>query len=108
MNIVTTDWRALSLPEQIRHLEVEGYVVLPDALTPEKVEQLRVETAHLPTERSSYHDRQGNATCQPQWHGLGLGELIANPLVIEFLEQVIGLLLVRVDQDDLVPNRRHA
>ena len=33
MKIVTTDWRALSLPEQVRHLEVEGYVVLPDALT---------------------------------------------------------------------------
>ena len=24
MKIVTTDWRALSLPEQVRHLEVEG------------------------------------------------------------------------------------
>ena len=90
MNIVTTDWRALSLPEQIRHLEVEGYVVLPDALTLETLEQLRAETAQLPTEHSSYHDRQGNATCQPQWHGRALGELIANPPAIEFLEPVIG------------------
>ena len=90
MNIVTTDWRTLSPPEQIRHLEVEGYVVLPDALTPEQLEQLREETAQLPTEHSSYHDRQGNATCQPQWHGRALGELIANPPVIDFLERVIG------------------
>ena len=90
MNIVTTDWRALSLPEQIRHLEVEGYVVLPDALTPEKVEELRLETVYLPTKRSIYDDRQGNATCQPQWHGTGLGKLIANPPVIQFLERVIG------------------
>ena len=90
MNIVKTDWRTLSLPEQIRHLEVEGYVVLPDALTPETLEQLRTETAQLPTEHSSYHNRQGNATCQPQWHGHALGELIANPPVIDFLERVIG------------------
>lgn len=38
MNIVTTDWRALSVPERVRHLEVEGYVVLPDALTPEMLD----------------------------------------------------------------------
>ena len=90
MNLVTTDWRALSLPEKIRHLEVEGYVVLPDALMPEQLDHLRAETAQLPTEHSSYHDRQGNATCQPQWHGSALGELIANPPVIDFLERVIG------------------
>ncbi len=90
MNIVTTDWRVLSTPEQIRHLEVEGYVVLPDALMPEQLEQLREETTRLPTEHSSYHDRQGNATCQPQWQGGALGELIANPPIIEFLERVIG------------------
>lgn len=90
MNLITTDWRTLSLPEQIRHLEVEGYVVLPDALMPEQLDHLRAETAQLPTEHSSYHDRQGNATCQPQWHGRALGELIANPPVIDFLERVIG------------------
>ena len=32
MNLVETEWRALSVSAQIRHLEVEGYVVLPDAL----------------------------------------------------------------------------
>lgn len=90
MNIVTTDWRALSVPEQIRHLEVEGYVVLPDALAPQMLERLREETARLPTEHSSYHDRQGHAVGQPQWQGQGLGELIANPPLIAFLERVIG------------------
>ena len=78
MNIVATDWRALSLPEQIRHLEVEGYVVLPDALTPEQLEQLRAETARLPTQHSSYHDRQGNATFNPS----GMDVLWVNSLPI--------------------------
>lgn len=90
MNLVETDWRSLTPPEQIRHLEVEGYVVLPDALAPENLEQLRAESDQLPTQTSSYHDLQGSATGQPQWRGKALGELIANPPVIAFLERAIG------------------
>ena len=44
MNLVETDWRTLSVAAQIRHLEVEGYVVLPDALGPDALEELRRET----------------------------------------------------------------
>ena len=35
------DWSALSLGDRIRQLEVEGYLLLPDLLTPEHVARLR-------------------------------------------------------------------
>ena len=94
MNLVETDWRALSVAAQIRHLEVEGYVVLPDALGPDALEQLRCETRQLPTQTSTYHERQGNATVEPQWQGEAMGELIANPPVIKFLQRVLGPELI--------------
>ena len=80
MNIVTTDWRALSLPEQIRHLEVEGYVVLPDALTPEQLEQLRAETARLPTQHSTAVTMTGRGT--PLVNPSGMDVLWVNSLPI--------------------------
>ena len=35
--IVNTDWSRLTFGQQIRHLEVEGYVVLPGMLSPDLV-----------------------------------------------------------------------
>ena len=61
MNLVATDWRTLSAAAQIRHLEVEGYVVLPDALGRDALEELRRETRQLPTQPSTYHELQGSA-----------------------------------------------
>ncbi len=90
MNIVTTDWKLLSSAAQIRHLEVEGYVVLPNALSPDALEQLRRESDRLPTQLSSYNNLQGSSTVQPQWHGDALGELIANPPVVAFLQRAMG------------------
>ena len=51
---------------------------------------MREETDRLPTQTTSYHDRQGSFAGPPQWQGHTLGELIANPPVIAFLERVIG------------------
>ncbi len=35
------DWSALTLGERIRQIEVEGYLVLPDLLSPEQVTELK-------------------------------------------------------------------
>ena len=94
MNLVATDWRTLSAAAQIRHLEVEGYVVLPDALGRDALEELRRETRQLPTQTSTYHELQGSATVEPQWQGEAMGELIANPPVIKFLQRVLGPELI--------------
>ena len=36
----TTDWAALTRAEQIRSIELDGFVVIPDALPPDKVATL--------------------------------------------------------------------
>ena len=74
MNLVETDWRTLSVAAQIRHLEVEGYVVLPDALGPDALEQLRRETRQLPTQTST----TTSARAMPRWNLSGRGRLWAN------------------------------
>ena len=45
MNVDETDFSTMSRPEQIRHFEVEGYVVLPSVLTPEIITKLKAELA---------------------------------------------------------------
>ena len=40
-HIVDTPWSSLSMGDRIRHLEVEGYVVIPDILPLDLVGQLR-------------------------------------------------------------------
>ena len=45
MNIDETDFSAMSRPEQIRHLEVEGYVVFPEILPPNLITKIKDEMA---------------------------------------------------------------
>lgn len=54
---VDTPWAELSLGERIRHLEVEGYVVLPGLLSSHLVSQLRGELAGVPTQGADYTDK---------------------------------------------------
>jgi len=43
------DWSALTLCEQIRQIEVEGYLQLPNLLTSNQIARLKAETAKLET-----------------------------------------------------------
>ena len=52
------DWSALSLGDRIRQIEVEGYLLLPDLLTPEHVARLKTETAKLKTRPVDYSVHQ--------------------------------------------------
>ena len=90
MKIEATNWQALSTAERIRYLEVEGYVVIPDAMTPEQLEAVREEVTRLPMQMNAYHHLQGATIREPQWDSPACGELIANTPVIEYLEHVIG------------------
>ena len=45
MNLVETDWRSLTPPEQIRHLEVEGFAVLPAILDGTTIAKIKAELA---------------------------------------------------------------
>ena len=52
--IADTDWGGMTFGQQVRHLEVEGYVVLPGMLIAEQVEQLQAELQPIPTVSPDY------------------------------------------------------
>ena len=86
----TTDWAALTPPQRIRHLELEGYVVIPDLLGPELLERVRAEVDRLPTTPTDYSDNQRGhshveATDSPACIGV-----IALPGMLEFLRALFG------------------
>ena len=53
-NTPDIDWGNLTMGERIKHLEVEGYIVMPDVLSPEHIKKLKNETAKLQTRRVDY------------------------------------------------------
>jgi hypothetical protein len=83
------DWSALSFGEQIRHVELEGYLVLSNVLAPDHLAALQRETAALATTPVSYsvHQRvRGNM----QWHGGIITQLIDHAPVITFLKNLFA------------------
>ena len=54
------DWTKLTFGEQVRMLEVEGYLVLPNVLTEEQLEVLRAEAGRGSTPREPT-TRRGSA-----------------------------------------------
>ena len=48
MTVDETDFAAFSLSQQIRHLEMEGYVLMPDVLDAEHIAALKAELKDLP------------------------------------------------------------
>ncbi len=87
--IVDTDWPKLTLGQRIRHLEVEGYVVVPDLLTPAHVAALREELVRIPTQPADYTEKKQYHN-DIQWAGGALTELSAHPPMIEFLAELFG------------------
>ena len=83
------DWSRLSLGECIRHLEVEGYVLLPERLPPDLIARLKSQCAGFETTHVDYsvHQRGKSAV---QFAGGAVTELIAWPPTIEFLENLCG------------------
>ncbi|MAE60721.1 MAG: hypothetical protein CMJ49_05100 [Planctomycetaceae bacterium] len=83
------DWSALTLGQQIKHLEVEGYLVLPNLLDADHITRLKAETAKLDTVGTDYSERQRGAG-PVQFRGGEITNLIAHPPLISFLHQLFG------------------
>jgi ectoine hydroxylase-related dioxygenase (phytanoyl-CoA dioxygenase family) len=90
MNIDETDFTAMSRPEQIRHLEVEGYVVFPRILDADLVARIKSEMADAEMTHTSYSTSQTRAVTQPQWTSRAVAELIGYPPMIDFLTDLMG------------------
>ena len=87
--IVNTGWSGLTLGERIRHLEVEGYVVLPDLLDSQHIQRLKAETARMETVPRDYSIHQRGRSSVQFWGG-PITELIAHPPTIDFLKVLFG------------------
>lgn len=83
------DWTKLSLGEQIRNLELEGYLVLPDVLAPDHLAALQRETADLTTTPVSYSVHQRTRS-NMQWHGGIIAQLIDHAPVVNFLKTLFS------------------
>lgn len=90
MNVDDTDFSTFTRGRQIRHLEVEGYVVFPEILDPELVARLKAELADAEMSHTSYSVHQTRSVKQPQWHSQAVAELIGYPPMVEFLADLMG------------------
>lgn len=90
MNVDPTDFTAMSRPEQIRHLEVEGYVVFPSIVPTDVVERVKRELADAEMYHTSYSENQQRSEVQPQWLSRAAAELIGFPPMIDFLTDLMG------------------
>ncbi len=83
------DWSALSTGERIRQIEVEGYLVLPDLLSPDHVQQLKRQTAMFETTAVDYSPHQRGRP-NIQFEGGAVTELAAHPPTLAFLRELFG------------------
>lgn len=90
MNLDGTDFEAMGRSEQIRHLEVEGYVVFPKILDAGRIERIKAELEDAEMYRTNYSVSQTRSTTQPQWLSRAVAELIGYPPMIDFLTDLMG------------------
>ena len=85
-----TDWASLTRAEQIRNIELEGYVVIPDLLTADQLDAIREELAKLPTGATDYSPHQRGHQ-DVQWSDSPTAiEVIAHTPMLEFLRDLFG------------------
>ena len=89
-NLVSTDWSRLTTAGRIAHLELEGFVVLPDLLSAAQVSEIRTELDRLPTTGTDYSENQrghSNVHWSNSPHAI---DVIALPATIDFLTALFG------------------
>lgn len=90
MRLDETDFTSLTRAQQIRHLEVEGYLVLPRILPPDVIARLKHELSDAQMGHTSYSTNQTRSVEQPQWTSRAACELIGFPPMIDFLTDLMG------------------
>jgi hypothetical protein len=83
------DWSRLTLGERIRQVELEGYLVIPDLLSPEHLARLKAQAGALETVARDYSERQ-RSRANIQFEGGAITELIAHPPTVAFLREMFG------------------
>lgn len=90
----TTDWSALTTKQRVSHMEVEGYVVLPNLLTSNQLQCIRDELDRLPTIATDYSQQQrGNKQVEATDSPNAIA-CIDHPGIGNFLDSLFGDQLI--------------
>ncbi len=84
----------MTQPQRICQLETEGYVIIPDAISPATIAALKAEFATLPMRASFFTDKPAFSAIPPHTHGPVCAGLIGNPAVLNFARALMGDELV--------------
>ena len=83
------DWSTLTLGEQIKQIEVEGYLVIPNLLSSDQIAQLKAQTARFDTFAADYSDKQRGKK-NVLWEGGAVTDLIVHEPMMKFLHELFG------------------
>ena len=85
-----TDWASLTRSGQIRSIELEGFVVLPDLLSADVISALHEEFACLPLKATDYSKHKKG--CADIWkkNCPVATDLIAHPPIVDFMTDLFG------------------
>jgi hypothetical protein len=86
----TVDFRRMTIPERVYHLETEGYVILPDILSGNDVERIKAELESLPMRPSFYSDAPTFASQPPHTYSVACSDLIATLMTRARIELPCG------------------
>ena len=88
--LIDVDWAGLSTPQRIKWIEQEGFVVLPDLLSPDQLDRLHTELAKLPTRGTDYSDHQRGTGPLMGADAPAAMDIVANPALTDFLTALFG------------------
>jgi len=90
MRIVEKKFESFTRPQQIKHLEVEGYLVIPNVLNKQQINDVKIGMSDAEMLHTDYSTKQTRSVKQPQWHSRAVAELIGHPIIIDFLNDLMG------------------
>ncbi len=83
------DWASLTTGQQIRQVEEDGYLIVPDHITPEHLVRLREACSRLETTGRDYSERQRGCKFVHLQEGI-LAELIGYGPTVRYLRMLFG------------------
>jgi hypothetical protein len=86
----STDWSTLALADQVRSLELEGYLLVPNLLEPNLLESVRAEVDKLPTTAVDYSEHQRGFSDLQWTNSPQTIQLVGLPAMAKLLGSLFG------------------
>ena len=90
MRIIEKNFESFTRPQQIKHFEIEGYLIIPKVLNEREINDVKVGMSDAEMLHTDYSTKQTRSVKQPQWHSRAVAELIGHPIMIDFLNDLMG------------------